>query len=123
MVFQKDTFEIFNLANSGEYLKEKPSNYVAGTVNRWRYDDIVDYDFFPSVNYPFIVFFKETGTPQEKWGDFGWWGKFAGLFDPSLHKMEGQPHFMPGLFNVPAFVEQMEKRDVKKRSYFLNKNK
>ena len=127
VVCGQDSFEIFNLSNNGQELKEKPSNYVLGTVNRWNYKDIVDYGFFPSVDYPFIVYFKETATAQEEWGDFGWWGRFAGgTFDPTGKKMslspsggnkkavDGQPHFMPGLFSIPEFVEQMEKHNVKR---------
>lgn len=121
----KDSFEIFNLSGDGESLKEKPSNYVAGTVNRWSYDSIIDYRFFPSIDYPFIVFFKEVATDEEQWGNFGWWGKFASMFDPTrtpmvrhpeykgLKSKEGQPHFMPGLFNVKEFAKQLEARGAK----------
>ena len=119
LVFQKDSFELFNLSNSGTHLKEKPSNYVAGTVNRWKYDDIVDYGFFPSVNYPFIIYFKEVGTPKEQWGNFEYWGKLAALFDPTHTTVEGQPHFMPGLMDVSEFVKQMEARGVKRRATVL----
>lgn len=120
-VFGRDSFELFNLANSGDYLKEKPSNYVKGTVNRWQYKDIVDYAFFPSERFPFIVYFKETATDEDQWRRSGpnllvneYWGKFAGNFiDPTRGKVEGSPHFMPALFDVPEFIQQMEKRGIK----------
>ena len=59
LVFGKEGFELFNLSNTGEYLMEKHSNYVSGVANRWRYDDVVEYGFFPSVHNPFIIYFKE----------------------------------------------------------------
>ena len=121
VVFGKDSFEVFNMANSGTYLKEKPSNYVKGTVNRWKYKDVVDYQFFPSKELPFIVYFKETGTDTTKWRKSNpdnlvneYWGKFAGtMLDPTKGKEPGAPHFMPGLFNVKEFIEQMELNGVK----------
>ena len=118
LVMNDDHFELFNLSNDGTYLKEKPSNYVAGTVNRWKYKDVIDYGFFPSRAYPFIVYFKETDTPKDQWGGFGWWGMFASMFDPTRSKkeFEGQPHFMPALFDTEEFIKQMDKHGVKSRS-------
>ena len=119
LVFEQDSFELYNLSNDGKTLKEKPSNYVAGTTNRWTYDSVVDYGFFPSVDYPLIIYFKETATPKDQWGNFKQWGKFAGKLEPifSNNDIEGQPHFMPGLMDVGDFVNQMEKRGVRPRTF------
>lgn len=59
-VFEKDSFEFYNLKD-GE-LTQKPSNYVADTANRWKYDTIVNYGFFPSEDFPVICYFK--GKPE-----------------------------------------------------------
>lgn len=118
VVMENDSFELFNLANSGEYLKEKPSNYVKGTINRWYYKDITDVSFWPSQQFPFIVFFKETATDRDVDGNFGWWGKFAELHDPTFLEVEGQPHFMPALFDVDQFVDQLAKHGVKPRETY-----
>ena len=122
LIMGKDSFELYNLSNDGQYLKEKPSNYVAGTVNRWNYKDVIDYGFFPSREYPFIVYFKETATPPEQWGGYGWWGMFASTFDPTRTKLDGQPHFMPALFDTEQFIKQMESHGVKCRSKVNNYN-
>ena len=120
LVFYEDNFELFNLSNSGKSLKEKPSDYVTGTANRWRYDDIVDYGFFPNETNPFIIYFKETATPEEQWGNFEYWGKFAALFDPTHKTVEGQPHFMPALMDPTEFINQMKARGVKRRSVIVD---
>jgi hypothetical protein len=113
LVFGRDGFELYNLANSGEYLKEKPSNYVAGTANRWRYEDMVEYGFYPSIHNPFIVYFKETATSQDQSGRFGWWGQLAQNIYMGNKKAAGQTHFMPALFDVTEFASQMQARGVK----------
>jgi hypothetical protein len=33
---------------------------VLGTENKWRYDSFVNWDFFPSIHLPILVYFKET---------------------------------------------------------------
>ena len=35
---------------------------------RGRYDSFVNWEFFPSVDVPILVYFKETQTPEESWG-------------------------------------------------------
>lgn len=69
-VFEKDGFEFYNIKGphldleKGAYLEKKPANYVAGTRNRWKYDTIINYGFFPSFEFPVICYFKETETPE-----------------------------------------------------------
>lgn len=111
-VFEKDAFEFYNLKGNGldlskgARLEEKPYNYVASTPNRWKYDKITNYDFFPSESLPIVVYFKETQTPPEKWNRWG------AMFDTYGR---GQPHLFPSICSVKQFKEQMEKRGVKKQ--------
>jgi len=92
-VFKKDGFEFYNIKGHkldlehGARLEQKPNNYVSGTINRWNYDSIINYGFFPSLDYPFICYFKETQTPKEQWN------KWFAAFD--IYQ-RGQPHFFPG---------------------------
>jgi hypothetical protein len=118
-VFEKDAFEFYNVVGpkldleNGAKLVKKPDNYVAGTVNRWKYDSITNYGFFPSEQYPVICYFKETQTPKEKWNR--WFAAFDSYG-------RGQPHFFPGICNVRQFKEQMESRGVKRKPVPTPKN-
>ena len=111
-VFEKDGFEFYNVKgpgldlNKGAKLVPKPNNYVSGTRNRWKYDKIINYGFFPSLEFPVICYFKETETPKEQWD------KWFAAFDSYGR---GQPHFFPGIVNVQQFKEQMELRGVKRK--------
>lgn len=112
-VFEKDSFEFYNVKGPGlDYeggraeLVAKPDNYVAGTVNRWKYDSIINYGFFPSEDFPVICYFKETETPEWKWNR--WFAAFDSY-------QRGQPHFFPGICNVKEFKAQMQARGVKRK--------
>lgn len=111
-VFEKDAFEFYNIKgpkldlDKGAWLQEKPANYVSGTQNRWKYDSIINYGFFPSEEFPVICYFKETDTPEEQWD------KWFAAFDSYGR---GQPHFFPGICNVHQFKREMEKRGVKRK--------
>lgn len=111
-VFEKDAFEFYNIKGpgldleNGGYLEEKPANYVAGTPNRWKYDAITNYGFFPSEEFPVICYFKETETPEWKWNR--WFAAFDSYGG-------GQPHFFPGICNIKQFKSQMEARGVKRK--------
>mmetsp|Transcript_27579 Transcript_27579/g.38985 ORF Transcript_27579/g.38985 Transcript_27579/m.38985 type:complete len:250 (+) Transcript_27579:71-820(+) len=115
-VFEKDGFEFYNLKGPGlTKLEQKPDNYVSGTRNRWKYDTITNWDFFPSIEYPVIVYFKETETPESQWN------KWFAAFDSYGR---GQPHFFPGIVNVHQFKEQMELRGSKRKEIpSMKKNK
>lgn len=67
-VFDQTAFELKN-AGAGEELNESGDNIVVGGANRWNYDAFVNYDFFPSIDVPILVYFKETQTPQDKWNE------------------------------------------------------
>jgi len=111
-IFEKDAFEFYNIKGprldfeKGAYLEKKPPNYVSGTENRWKYEHIINYGFFPSEEYPVICYFKETETPKEKWNR--WFAAFDSYGN-------GQPHFFPGICDVQQFKEQMELRGVRKK--------
>lgn len=111
-VFEKDAFEFYNVKGpkldleNGAELVRKPDNYVAGTQNRWTYDSIINYGFFPSEEFPVICYFKETATPEWKWNR--WFAAFDSYG-------RGQPHFFPGICNVKKFKEQMELRGAKRK--------
>lgn len=112
-VFEKDGFEFYNVKgprldyeNGKAELVRKPDNYVSGTRNRWKYDTIINYGFFPSEDFPVICYFKETETPEWKWSR--WFAAFDSYGN-------GQPHFFPGICNVHKFKEQMELRGVKRK--------
>lgn len=112
-VFEKDGFEFYNVKGPGlDYehgraeLVKKPDNYVAGTENRWKYDSIINYGFFPSEDFPVICYFKETQTPEWKWNR--WFAAFDSYG-------RGQPHFFPGICNVQEFKHEMESRGVKRK--------
>lgn len=71
-VFDETSFELKNVdfaASNEEVLRASGENFVVGGANRWDYDKFVNYDFFPSEDYPVLVYFKETQTPEEKWNE------------------------------------------------------
>jgi len=115
-VFEKDAFEFYNVkgprldyenhAHGNVELVRKPNNYVSDTPNRWKYDSIINYGFFPSEDFPVICYFKETETPEYKWDR--WFAAFDSYG-------RGQPHFFPGICNVKQFKKQMEIRGAKRK--------
>jgi len=112
LVFEKDSMEFYNVKgpqcdlNKGAKLVKKPSNYVAGTANRWKYDDIINYGFFPSLEFPVICYMKETETDPKKWNR--WFAAFDSYG-------RGQPHFFPGICNARQIKEEFEKRGIARK--------
>jgi hypothetical protein len=112
LVFEKDAMEFYNVVGpqcdleKGAKLVRKPSNYVAGTQNRWKYDDIINYGFFPSLEFPVICYMKETATDEYKWNR--WFAAFDSYG-------RGQPHFFPGICNAKQVKEEFEKRGIKRK--------
>ena len=74
-------------------------NVVVGGENRWSYDSFVNYDFLPSKNFPILVYFKETQTPEASWVE-------APIVVDSL---KGQAHFFPAIANTKMLEEGFEK--------------
>lgn len=120
LVFKKDGFEFYNIQGpqldmtKGAKLVPKPGNYVTGTINRWKYDSITNYGFFPSFDFPVIVYFKETETPEWKWN------RWFAAFD--IYQ-RGQPHFFPGIVNVQQLKKELEARGVKRKPVPTVRNK
>mmetsp|Transcript_20795 Transcript_20795/g.35709 ORF Transcript_20795/g.35709 Transcript_20795/m.35709 type:complete len:254 (+) Transcript_20795:193-954(+) len=109
VVFNKDTFELKTVTNKvlglqrDKGLKPKEyQNYVLGTNNEWRYDTFVNWDFFPCVQLPILVYFKETQTPKEM--------QIKGSIGP--HQMDrrdnGQMHWFPAFANARQLRDQFE---------------
>ncbi len=108
-VFDETSFELKNVdfgASDDEVLKASGENFVVGGANRWDYDTFVNWDFFPSVDYPILVYFKETQTPEEKWNEG------PGQLDKSGNP--GQIHFFPAIANVKQLQEQFKLRECAK---------
>lgn len=102
-VFDETSFELKNVGSDD--LTDSGENFVVGGANRWTYDSFVNYDFFPSVEYPILVYFKETQTPQKMWNEGpGEFDKVGG----------GQIHFFPAIANVNQLKEQFELRECAK---------
>mmetsp|Transcript_24535 Transcript_24535/g.44273 ORF Transcript_24535/g.44273 Transcript_24535/m.44273 type:complete len:235 (+) Transcript_24535:1-705(+) len=92
-VFDKDCFELKSVESlgSGE-LQDSGENIVVGGANRWAYSSFVNWDFYPSADFPILVYFKETQTPKEDGSE------------------PGQIHFFPAIANVKQLKEQFELR-------------
>lgn len=87
--FDKDCFELKNIdtAGSEEQLSDSGENVFVGGKNRWAYGSFVNWDFYPSIAFPILVYFKETQTSPD-----------------------GQIHFFPAIANCKQLEEQFELR-------------
>jgi len=106
-------FEIKNIYKEGSWSYgdkvdgyETRTNYVVGGPSGWKYDTFVNYEFFPSVNLPLLVYFKEDGTPKSKW-NVG-----PGKYDTVGG---GMVHFFPAFGNSYQIQKEFEKRNLKRR--------
>lgn len=108
-VFDDEAFEVkTNFGGGGEEeLAKTGENFVVGGENRWKYDTFVNWEFFPSVDVPVLVYFKETQTPKDKWMEGP--GQFANSAD-ALAKgaVPGQIHFFPCIANAQELKAQFE---------------
>ena len=95
--FELQTVDLNAKADSKEVLKKSGENIVVGGANRWDYDKFVNWDFFPSVDFPILVYFKETQTPRELWDTA------SGQYDS---RKNGQIHFFPAIANSKQLQEQ-----------------
>lgn len=69
-VFDQDCFELKAVDNDTKQLADSGENIVVGGANRWSYDSFVNWDFYPSVDFPILVYFKETQTPKVSCSSF-----------------------------------------------------
>jgi len=101
-VFDETAFELKQpTKEDGDELKATRENIVVGGANRWSYESFVNWDFFPSVDFPILVYFKETQTPSELWNEGP--GKLDEIGG-------GQIHFFPALGNAKQLESQFELR-------------
>ena len=74
-------------------------NVVVGGENVWRYDEFVNWDFFPSESFPILVYFKETQTPEQFWNVGP--GEQANSPEALARGAKpGQVHFFPAIARV-----------------------
>ena len=73
-------------------------NIVVGGENSWKYNTFVNYDFLPSEEFPILVYFKETQTPQENWVEV----------PIVVDQAAGQGHFFPAIANVAQLKAAFE---------------
>ena len=106
--FDDDNFSLVksNLESTGE-------NVVVGGENVWAYKSFVNYDVFPGRNFPILIYFKETQTPEDQW-DIGP-GEQANS-EEALAKgaVRGQVHFFPAIGNTEQLIGGFEKHDCAK---------
>ena len=95
-----------NLESTGE-------NVVVGGENVWSYKSFVNYDVFPSRNFPILIYFKETQTPEDQWNIGP--GEQANS-EEALAKgaVRGQVHFFPAIGNTEQLIGGFEKHDCAK---------
>ena len=106
----QNTFEFKNLKKSGELVRKPNLNYVKGTINRWKCGTTVDFGYVPSKIFPLIVWFKETETPPDTWGQYGQWGK---LFANRSKTAPSAIHFFPGFVDIDRWESEMLSRGAK----------
>ena len=88
-------------------------NVVVGGENVWAYKSFVNYDVFPSRNFPILIYFKETQTPEDQWNIGP--GEQANS-EEALAKgaVRGQVHFFPAIGNTEQLIGGFEKHDCAK---------
>ena len=111
-VFDDDAFEVKTkeldaLFSDDSSLTNTGENFAVGGENRWTYDSFVNWEFFPSVDLPILVYFKETQTPKDKWNVGP--GEMANNAE-ALAKgaVPGQVHFFPCIADAQQLKAQFE---------------
>mmetsp|Transcript_34071 Transcript_34071/g.74952 ORF Transcript_34071/g.74952 Transcript_34071/m.74952 type:complete len:258 (+) Transcript_34071:136-909(+) len=102
-----------NKLEGGEMsLREK--NYVLGGADGWKYENFINWGFFPSVHMPVLTYFKEDQTPPEKWnvgpGAYDW-------------RNNGMVHFFPAFGNSFQIQREFEKHNLSRVDSSKNKGK
>mmetsp|Transcript_105648 Transcript_105648/g.193708 ORF Transcript_105648/g.193708 Transcript_105648/m.193708 type:complete len:256 (-) Transcript_105648:45-812(-) len=102
------TFDDTSFALVKSDLSTTGENVVVGGENKWAYKSFVNYDFFPKEDFPILVYFKETQTPEDQW-EVGP-GKQANSPE-ALAKgaVRGQVHFFPAIADVSALKASFAK--------------
>ena len=97
--FDEDSFSL--VSSDGSINGE---NVVVGGANNWKYSSFVNYDFFPSRDFPILVYFKETQTPESN-----------RVEAPEIIKdgLDGQAHYFPAISRSDQLIENFEKNNCK----------
>jgi len=106
--FDDEAFELKTTSAGTEELGGSGENIVVGGANRWAYNTWVNYDYFPSKEFPILVYFKENQTPEEKWGEG------PGGLDK---KGGGQVHFFPAICNVEELDNMFRSKNLPSERY------
>lgn len=99
--FDKDSFSLIKADGSS-----MGENVAVGGENSWKYSSFVNYDFLPSEQFPILVYFKETQTPESSRVDA------PIIVDPLV----GQQHFFPCIANSVQLKENFISHNCKKVS-------
>ena len=92
--FDDDSFSL--VKNDGSNLGE---NVVVGGDNDWKYKSFVNWDFLPSEDFPILVYFKETQTPES-----------VRVEAPIVvDYLPGQAHFFPAIARADLLKENFIK--------------
>uniref|UniRef100_A0A7S3JR13 Uncharacterized protein n=1 Tax=Aureoumbra lagunensis TaxID=44058 RepID=A0A7S3JR13_9STRA len=88
-----------------ERQKTTGENYVLGGKNLWKYKDVVNYECFPKNSpIPILLYFKETGTPKDKWTVGP--GRWANTPDALARGAKpGMVHFFPAVVSPQQFKQ------------------
>jgi len=117
-VFEGKDFEFKNLNKEGKLVRKPNKNYVKGTINRWDCSKTVDYGFAPSKALPLITYFWETGTGNDAWGEYSWWGKFwTGIARERQDGTTAHVHFFPGFIDVDKWETELLARGASKQPF------
>ena len=93
------TFDDANFSLVKSDLSSTGENVVVGGENVWAYKSFVNYDFFPSEDFPILVYFKETQTPEDQWNVGP--GEQANSAEALAKGAKpGQVHFFPAIARV-----------------------
>ena len=114
-VFDDEALEVKtkDLFGSGDDLGATGENFAVGGENRWKYNTFVNWEFFPSVDLPILVYFKETQTPQDKWDvGPGQWANGADALAKGA--VPGQVHFCPCIADAQQLKAQFEAKNCAK---------
>jgi hypothetical protein len=97
--FDETSFSL--VKSSGEKIGD---NVVVGGENKWVYKSFVNWQFLPSKDFPILVYFKETQTPESSWVE-------APIV---VDNLQGQAHFFPAIANAHQLQENFVSHNCKR---------
>ena len=99
--FDDDSFSLVNTADRTSI----GENIVVGGENDWKYSSFVNWGYYPSADFPILVYFKETQTPA-----------VARVEAPDIvvDGLDGQAHYFPAIARSDKLTELFEKNNCKR---------